>query len=190
MGAALAARRLATLYYVAHELGLHFKEADTSDYVVGQVWGACGAQYFLLDQVRARMSFSGTLRAIEAMTLKWPLALTKLVEAKANGPAVVDMLNAKIPGLLLVEPLGGKEARANAIEPLWEAGNVFVPEDDPEKSPWVPAFIEEIVNFGASIHDDQVDAMSQALLYLSGRSARLQTFEASMQNLGNVARWL
>jgi predicted phage terminase large subunit-like protein len=96
---------------------------------------------------------------------------------------------------LLVEPLGGKEARANAIEPLWEAGNVFVPGPDNDidseanGESWVPAFIEELVHFGASIHDDQVDAMSQALLYLSGRSARLQTFEASMQNIGTTTGW-
>jgi predicted phage terminase large subunit-like protein len=115
--------------------------------------------------------------------------LTKLIEAKANGPAVVDMLKTKVPGILLVEPLGRKKARANAIEPLWEAGNVFIPEHHSEDALWITNFIEEPVNFGASIHDDQVDAMSQALLFLSGRSVRLQTFEASMRNTGNIARW-
>jgi predicted phage terminase large subunit-like protein len=149
-----------------------------------------GAQYYLLDQVRDRMSFSRTLRAIEAMAIKWPLALTKLVEAKANGPAVADMLKDRVSHVQLIEPLGGKEARANAIEPLWEAGSIFIPEHNEEAAPWVNSFIEELVNFGASIHDDQVDAMSQALLYLSGRSKGLQTFSASMQNTGNIARWL
>ena len=165
-----------------------FKDADTSDYVVGQVWAACGSQYFLLDQVRDRMSFSATLRAIESLSMKWPLAHGKLIEAKANGPGVVDVLKDKIPGLVLVEPQGGKEARANAVEPLWEAGNVFLP--DPERASWVHDFVEELVNFGASLHDDQVDAMSQALIRLSERSARLQNFEASMRNTGNIAQWV
>ncbi|MEI6806939.1 MAG: phage terminase large subunit, partial [Myxococcaceae bacterium] len=155
--------------------------------VVGQVWAACGSQYFLLDQVRDRMSFSATIRAIEAMSMKWPQAHAKLVEAKANGPGVVDVLKDKISGLVLIEPQGGKEARANAIEPLWEAGNVFLPE--PDKAPWMHDFVEELVNFGSSLHDDQVDAMSQALMRLSERSARLQTFEASMRNTGNIAQW-
>ncbi|MEI6805579.1 MAG: phage terminase large subunit [Myxococcaceae bacterium] len=163
-----------------------FKDADTSDYVVGQVWAACGSQYFLLDQVRDRMSFSATIRAIEAMSMKWPQAHAKLVEAKANGPGVVDVLKDKISGLVLIEPQGGKEARANAIEPLWEAGNVFLPE--PDKAPWIHDFVEELVNFGSSLHDDQVDAMSQALMRLSERSARLQIFEASMRNTGNMAQ--
>jgi predicted phage terminase large subunit-like protein len=162
-----------------------FKEADTSDYVVGQVWGACGAQYYLLDQVRDRMSFSSTLRAIEALSAKWPMAHCKLIEAKANGPGVADVLKEKISGIVLVEPQGGKEARANAVEPLWEAGNVFLP--DPEQAPWVNDFVEELVNFGSSIHDDQVDAMTQALMRLSERSARQQNFEGSMRNTGNIA---
>ena len=64
---------------------------------------------------------------------------------------------------------------------------MFVPE--PEKMPWVHDFIEELVNFGSSIHDDQVDAMTQALIRLSERSARLQNFEGSMRNTGNMAQW-
>src|SRR5580704_2591354 len=37
-----------------------FKDLETSDYVVGQVWGRVGASYVLLDQVRARMDFPAT----------------------------------------------------------------------------------------------------------------------------------
>jgi hypothetical protein len=45
-----------------------FKDKDTSDYVVGQVWGAKGADRFLLDQVRARMDMPATKEAVRALS--------------------------------------------------------------------------------------------------------------------------
>lgn len=164
-----------------------FKDADTSDYVVGQVWGASGSQFYLLDQIREKMSFSATIKAIQMLSIKWPEAHLKLVENRANGAGVVDVLQDQITGLVLVDPRGGKESRANAIEPLWEAGNVFIP--DPEKHSWVHDFIEELVTFGSNMHDDQVDAMTQALMRLQEYNQRLASFSASMNNTGDIAQW-
>jgi predicted phage terminase large subunit-like protein len=65
----------------------------------------------------------------------------KLVEDKANGPAVISMLGRTVPGIVPEEPQGGKEARAAAVSPLVEAGNVWLP--SPELAPWIGGFIEE-----------------------------------------------
>ncbi len=46
--------------------------------------------------------------------------------------------------------------------PLVEAGNVYLPH--PDYMPWVKDFIEECAAFPNGAHDDQVDAMTQALL--------------------------
>jgi phage terminase large subunit-like protein len=54
---------------------------------------------------------------------KWPQALLKLVEDKANGPAVIASLGRMVPGIVPEEPHGSKEARAAAVSPLVEAGN-------------------------------------------------------------------
>ncbi len=136
------------------------------DFVVGQVWGRRGADMYLLDQVRDRMDFPSTLQAVRNMTAKWPLARTKLVEDKANGPAVIASLKREIAGLIPVEPQGSKEARASAVSPYIEAGNVYLP--DPTLAHWVNDFVEECAAFPNGNHDDQVDAMSQALLRLGG----------------------
>ena len=88
-----------------------FKAAADSDYVVMQVWGKRGADFFLLDQVRDRMDFPTTCRALETLSAKWPMATAKLIEDKANGPALIAQLKSKIPGLIAVEPRGSKEAR-------------------------------------------------------------------------------
>jgi predicted phage terminase large subunit-like protein len=142
-----------------------FKDLSTSDYVVGQVWARWGSLFLLGDQIRARLDCPATVRAVRELTQKWPGTIAKLVEDKANGSAVIQMLSREIPGLLPVNPQGGKNARAAAVSPLIEAGNVYLPH--PLFAPWVNDFIEECVAFPNGAHDDQVDAMTQALLRLS-----------------------
>jgi phage terminase large subunit-like protein len=71
-----------------------FKETEGSDYVAGGVWGCKGADRFLLDQVRDRMDCPRTMKAIRMMSMKWPRAQAKLIEGKANGPAVIQMRDA------------------------------------------------------------------------------------------------
>ncbi len=142
-----------------------FKETSTSDYVVGQVWGRKGADKYLLDQVRDRMDFPATIQAVRSLSAKWPQARAKLVEDKANGPAVIATLKREIPGLIPVEPQGSKEARVAAVSPDIEAGNVYLP--DPSIASWIGDFVEECAAFPNGQNDDQVDAMSQALLRLS-----------------------
>ena len=68
----------------------------------------------------------------------------------------------EIRGILPVNPSGGKVARAQAISPLVEAGNIYLPH--PEFAPWVNDFIEECVQFPNGAHDAKSDAMTQALL--------------------------
>ncbi len=139
-----------------------FKDLETSDYVVGQVWGRVGSLYLLGDQIRARMDCPSTVKAVRELSQRWPNTLAKLIEDKANGSAVIQMLARELAGMLPVTPQGGKVARAAAVSPLIEAGNVYLPH--PQFSPWVNDFIEECAAFPNGAHDDQVDAMTQALL--------------------------
>jgi predicted phage terminase large subunit-like protein len=140
---------------------LAFKDTKGSDWVVGQVWMRRGAHAYLLDQVRRRMDFPATLQAFEALSAKWPQAVLKIVEDKANGPAVIASLRTKIVGIVPEEPQGGKVARASAVSPLIEAGNVWIPTS--KLAPWSDALIEEAAGFPNAAHDDQVDALSQGL---------------------------
>lgn len=156
-----------------------FKGTGSSDFVVGQVWGRSGADRYLLDQVRGRWDFPRTLEAVRSLSDRWPEARVRLVEDKANGPAVIDTLRRELQGLVPVEPQGGKVARAAAVSHQVEGGNVWLPArsiaDDgtPVLDPWVRDFIEEAAAFPTGTHDDQVDAMTQALLRL-GRGATMR----------------
>ena len=139
-----------------------FKDLDTSDYVVGQAWARLGSVYLLGHQIRGQMDLPATMKAVRELTAGFPKTYAKLIEDKANGSAVIQMLSQEIPGILPVNPSGGKIARAQAVSPLVEAGNVYLPH--PEYAPWVNDFIEECVQFPNGAYDDQVDAMTQALL--------------------------
>jgi predicted phage terminase large subunit-like protein len=139
-----------------------FKGTSDSDFVVGQVWGVRGSNFYLLDQIRAQLTFPATLKAIRSLSKKWPECNAILVEDKANGPAVIQTLKGEIPGLIAVNPQGGKEVRANAVSPLVEAGNVWLP----EYASWAGDYIEEHTVFPNGANDDQVDATTQALLRL------------------------
>jgi predicted phage terminase large subunit-like protein len=144
-----------------------FKGLPTSDFVVGQVLAKVGADRYLLDQVRSRLDMPGTVQAIRAMSAKYPNSGAKLVEDKANGPAVIQSLKHEISGLIEVNPEGGKMSRAAAGTPEIEAGNWYLPH--PGIAPWVPDFIEECASFPHGAHDDQVDAWSQGGNYLRRR---------------------
>ena len=151
------------LHRVIQSWDMAFKGTDKSDFVVGQVWATDGADSYLLDQVRGRWTFTETLAQVRLLRERWPMTSATLVEDKANGTAVIDSLNRSIPGLVPVQPQGGKETRAAAVSPLVEAGNVWLP---PATVPWVGALVEEAAAFPQGSHDDQVDALTQALAYL------------------------
>lgn len=146
-----------------------FKGDVHNDFVAGQVWARRGADCYLLARDKRRLDFPGTLAAIRAMTGRYPWVATKLVEDTANGPAVIATLEREIGGLVAVRPEGGKVARVNAVAGLVEAGNVWLPH--PSIAPWVEDFVEECAAFPTGAHDDDVDAMSQALVRLGVSNA-------------------
>lgn len=138
-----------------------FKDEKENDLVAGGVWGRRLANCYLLDVVNQRMDIIETINGICTFTEKWPKTLLKLIEGKANGPAVIQLLRNKISGLIDIEPEGGKIARVNAVSPSIEAGNVYVPH--PLIYPWVNDFLEQCSKFPRGANDDMVDMMSQAL---------------------------
>ena len=150
------------------------------DFVVCQVWAKKGGNYYLLYQFRKQMGFVETLKTFINLTKAWPMATRKLIEDKANGPAIKDTLTSKISGIIPIEPRGSKTERAEAVAYLYEAGNVFYPR--PERFSWVDECIDEHCDFPNAKHDDQVDAGSQALDDLSKGSNGLDELE-------NFLRW-
>lgn len=153
-------------YEVIMSWDMAFKDTRTSDYVVGQVWAKKGGSAFLLDQVRERMGFTATQKAVAAMVRKWPQAHAKLVEDKANGTAILETLKAVMPGLVPITPKESKMARAAAVSPFIESRNVWLP----RFAQFSDDLVEEAAAFPNGAHDDAVDSASQALsrLFVTG----------------------
>lgn len=153
---------------------LSFKGNADSDFVAGQAWGKKGADCYLKpDEVYAQLDFNDTCAAIIGFSQKHPRG-AKLIEDKANGPAVIASLKKKVPGIVAVNPDGDKVARGHAVSPYIEAGNVYLPNPydhsgnlRPDRA-WVLRFIENAAKFPngsipAGSHGDDIDAMTQAL---------------------------
>ena len=163
-----------------------FKDTKTSAYVAGQAWGRVRADCFLLDQIRDKLDFVKTVEAVKTLTAKWPRAHAKLIEDKANGPAVIASLQHDIPGIIAIPAKDSKEARAHAISPFIEAGNVYLPH--PQIFNWVDDLIEEAVSFPNGKYKDQVDTLTQALARLSFEGNKVPTDMRPFQ-LVSGSRW-
>ena len=108
------------------------------------------------------MDFPTTIQSIRQMTFKHPDTYSKIIEDKANGSAAIATLKRELSGIIPFNPKTSKEARLQAVSPDFEAGNIYLP--DPSIAPWVKDFIEELCSFPNGSNDDQVDAMTMALL--------------------------
>jgi predicted phage terminase large subunit-like protein len=166
------------------------RKGKEPDPVAGHVWARLGANLYMLDRVNARMAFSETCKAVLAMARKWngverPETKIKLVEDKANGPALRDFLGQWVAGLVAASPgrrskvlrvttavasQGDKDARVMSVEALLAAGNMYLPH--PVMAPWVWAFIRSCADFPNGANDDDIDAMSQAVAFLQPRANR------------------
>jgi len=147
-----------------------FDKSDSSSYVVGQVWGKSGVDKYLIDQVRDRMNFTESLKAVKNLSAKYPEAKAKFIEKKANGAAIITSLRKQISGIIPVNPSGSKIERLYAVTPQFESGNVYIP--DPSIAPWVNDYVEELVSFPNATNDDQTDTTSQALNNMENRKKR------------------
>lgn len=161
---------------VVQSWDLTFKDSDGSDYVAGGVWGRKGADKFLLHRVWRRMSFTDSLRALRETAAAYPEARAIYVEDKANGPAVISALKGEIAGIVPVEPTGSKVARASAMQPQVEAGNVYLP----EHADWLDDFIGEFDTFPRGAHDDQVDMTTQAIMKLTRPPSPAERYKAAI----------
>ena len=159
-----------------------FEDTTSSDYVVGQVWGICGPDHYLLYSYRRHANLNATKEAMRAahawVKERWPQAAhTILIEKSANGAEIIVALKRQLTGVLPVTVSNDKITRAIAASPPLESGNIYLPgRAAPDTTAgytapdWVASLIEEAATFPNGRHDDQVDAYSQAINWARGRA--------------------
>ena len=147
-----------------------FKDEDQSDFVAIQVWGKTNADIYLIDAVKKHLSFPDTIVEIRRLRAMYPDCKTTLIEDRANGSAIIRMLRYEMTGIIPIQPIGSKMARVQAVLGAIESGNIHLP----KHKRFTGDFVEECCAFPNAAHDDQVDAMSQALnrlIYQRGTGA-------------------
>ena len=145
-----------------------FKDGDDNDFVAIQVWGKKDADMYLVDAVKKHLDMPSTCREIVRLRSMYPKCRTTLIEDKANGSAIIQILRKKLGGIIAIDPFGGKISRVNAIAGAIESGNCYLPSD----KPFTNDFVDECSAFPNGAHDDQVDAMSQCLNRLVYHNAK------------------
>ncbi len=150
-----------------------FKDKSTSDYVCILVIGIVGARRYVLHIVNSRLSLDATENEIRAAHSNYgPIAAT-LVEDKANGSAVISHLRDEIPGVIAVNPEGGKISRMMAAAPEFEANNWFFD----RTGAWTNRAIDQLCLFPNAKNDDIVDSISQAAVWLQKNRHELGLLE-------------
>lgn len=139
-----------------------FSERTTADYSVGFTLGQFDRGVMILDRVRARLSFPELKVAALQMAAAHPPSAV-LVEYKASGQSLVQVLQQETALPIVPVNVGtDKVSRANACVPAWESGRVFALAN----LPWLAELLDELTSFPKAPHDDMVDSLSQALIYL------------------------
>lgn len=172
---------------------MKLKDKESGDYVVGQAWGRTGSNFWLLDQLRGQWNQVQTKTAIVLMHVRHPYIRKHVIENTGNGPEVMEELRRPQPGYVVSEEVRSqlgitdaeldrvnavfrrgmsallpenvkfdKRVRMRAQAGLIEGGGVHVPLNAVGES-----VVDECSAFPNGAHDDQVDALSQALKRLS-----------------------
>lgn len=118
---------------------------------------------YVLDVVRARLEYPDLKRAVLESHQRWRNAgcssYVLLIEKKGSGLSLIQDLRRQNIHPIAVEPEGDKIMRMSAQTAPIEAGAVHLP----CHAGWVEEFKKELLSFPMSKHDDQIDALSQAL---------------------------
>jgi predicted phage terminase large subunit-like protein len=144
------------------------KKASSGDYVAGHVWAVLGGtKWILVDRVHGRFTFTESVTQVQKMAARWPQTSRVYVEKAANGTALLNMLRRRAALIKPVSPDGSKEVRALAIQPLVDEGNVAILDSVLEsidaEGRHGTAMLQEFRDFPFGKHDDDVDAMTQAM---------------------------
>jgi predicted phage terminase large subunit-like protein len=138
------------------------KAGEFNDYSVCMTWGVAGAQFYLLDVLRKRLTFPELLRTVEWHARAWN-ANDIIIEDSAAGTQVIQSMRferlPRVPLPIAITPEKDKQTRLHAVSAIIEQGRVHLPTN----APWLEDFRVELIQFPFGRHDDQVDCLSQFL---------------------------
>lgn len=144
------------------------KVTGTSDYSVCMTFAVVGSEYFLIDVFREKLSFPDLKEAVYRLGYQW-MADQIVIEDQGAGSSIIQQLSYeradKMPRPLKFQPVGDKVTRLATASPAIEQGRVYLP----ARAPWLNELRLELLQFPNGRHDDQVDSLSQFLIWVRDR---------------------
>lgn len=148
------------------------KDRPQNDYSVAITALVLKQHVYIIDVLRRRMGFP-ELRKTTVAQARLHRSKVLLIENQASGQQLIQMLRDEepngVPPPIACRPEGDKKTRVSAVSAMIEAGQLLLPQD----APWLSDFRNELLSFPSSRFDDQVDALSQLLIWVS-RQQRMQ----------------
>lgn len=164
---------------------------DRSDYSICQTWGVffdeeTGLQNaILLNRSKGKYEFPELKNEAHDQFIAWQPD-SVIVEAKASGQPLIDEMRRS--GIFVQDFSPGKGqdkiARLNAVSDMFASGQVWFP-----RMRWAEEVVDEILAFPSGEHDDEVDAMTLALMRIrKGGLLPLNTDRTQEDPLFNLPR--
>jgi predicted phage terminase large subunit-like protein len=158
------------------------KQGEENDYSVCITLLIHENKYYVIHVLRGRFDFP-TLRTKVSEQANMHKPAQVLIEDAGVGTALIQELKTAPFSVIAVKPEYDKQTRMSIQSGKIERGQLLLPHE----APWLADFKAELFAFPRSRHDDQVDALSQALAYKS--SSPLWT-DASLAGLNNLVNGL
>jgi predicted phage terminase large subunit-like protein len=134
---------------------------DANDYSVCTTWLVRGHHAWLLDLCRMKLEFPELQRQVVAEAQKHG-AMRVLIEQAGSGMQLLQYFQRQgYPNVIGWKPKDDKATRLMSVTPRIESGRVAIPRD----APWMAEFRREMTLFPNGKHDDQVDSVSQFLVW-------------------------
>jgi predicted phage terminase large subunit-like protein len=156
------------------------KTGIRNDYSVVVTIGEHGGKFYVLDCRREKVEYPALKRMVLAMYEKWRPARFYM-EDTSSATALAQQLQVEssLP-IKTVKVTASKEARAESVSGLVEAGRVFLPTE----ARWLAEFEDDLGGFPSAAHDDCTDSFCLALSQLH---ARARSFSFSWGDAGASA---
>jgi len=144
--------------------------------------------YYLDHVLRERLDYPTLRERAESLAQKYkPNQI--LIEDSGFGSALIGELKNAAPAVVAIRPIGDKRTRM-AVQLAKLEGRLFLRRG----ASWLDDFEAEIFAFPNAPHDDQVDALSQALAHAHGQSSMwndtaTKNFGKFVEGLSNMAEW-
>ena len=163
-----------TCKYVLVSMDTAFSTSETADYSAYSVWGVFENIYkdfdgndikqncmILLASGNGRWEFSELCNKAQELNNQYRPDFF-IIEKKASGQSLIQEMRKRSLPIVDYMPERDKVFRLHACTPYFQSGRIWIPKN----RQWAQELVEEVISFPNAPHDDLVDTVSQAVLWL------------------------